>query len=336
MVAGGVILWFAGQVFLLFFTGILLAAFLAGIAGWLTEHTRLSYRWALTITVLVLLSLTTAGVMVMAPELTRQFTQLSEELPKAWEHFRNYLNQSAWGRQALLWLPEMPKALMEIPSGLSRASGFLSSIFGILANVFVVLFVGLYLAMEPGRYAEGLVGLWPRHRRPRLRQVFTEMGITLQRWLIGRLLLMAINAVVTAAGLYFLGAPLPITMGILSGLLNFIPNFGPILAAAPAVLLAFTKGPSAALYVGLFYLVYQMIDGYVLTPLLERRTVLMPPALTIMTQVLMGVLAGAMGVVLADPLLAAVLVMVKMLYIEDVLGERVELPGQSNGRDKPG
>src|SRR5690606_32892211 len=110
---------------------------------------------------------------------------------------------------------------------------------------------------------------------------------------------------------------------------NFIPNIGPIVAAIPAVLLAFAHSPWLALYVIIFYFVYQMLDGYVFTPLVEKQTVLVPPALIIMSQVLLGVLAGAMGVVLADPILAVVLVLIKMLYVEDVLHEQAELPGQN-------
>jgi predicted PurR-regulated permease PerM len=152
--------------------------------------------------------------------------------------------------------------------------------------------------------------------------VASVLSVTLQRWLVGRLILMASNAVVTAFGLWLLGMRLPITLGIFSGLLNFVPNLGPFIAAVPAVLLAFVQGPWMALYEALFYLAYQMLDGYVLTPLVQRQTVALPLALTIMSQVLLGTL----GVLFAVPLIASTVVVAKMLYVRDVLGEAIDLP----------
>lgn len=320
-------LWLAGNVLLLFFTGILLAVFLASLSRWTHARTGLSYPWSLSIVVFLLLGLCVGTGFLLAPEMASQFSEFAEEIPKAWSFFKSKMAETQWGRQVLQLIPDLPQAVSKIPSGWSGASGFLSSVFGFLANIVIVLFIGLYLAAEPQRYAEGAVRLLPREKRARAREVFRTMGTTLQRWLFGRLLLMAANTVVTIIGLWMLGVPLPVTLGILSGLLNFIPNIGPIVAAIPAVLLAFTQGPWLALYVVIFYFVYQMLDGYVFTPLVEKQTVLVPPALTIMSQVLLGVLAGAMGVVLADPLIAVGLVLVKMLYVEDVLGECAELPG---------
>jgi predicted PurR-regulated permease PerM len=115
---------------------------------------------------------------------------------------------------------------------------------------------------------------------------------------------------------------------LLTGILNFIPNIGPIVAAIPAILIALLEGPDKALGVAIFYLIYQMIDGYVFEPMVEKRTISLPPALTILVQVVMGIYLGTVGVVLAVPLVAVVLVLVKMLYIQDVLHDRVKLPGQ--------
>lgn len=131
---------------------------------------------------------------------------------------------------------------------------------------------------------------------------------------------MAANALLTWAGLSLLGVPLALTLGLLAGLLNFVPNVGPVVAAFPAVLIALTQSPQQALYVFLLYLVLQSVDGYVFTPLVQKRTVELPPALTITAQVLFGVLLGGAGVVLATPLTAATLVLVRMLYVEGADG----------------
>ncbi len=139
---------------------------------------------------------------------------------------------------------------------------------------------------------------------------------------------MAVNGILTALALWLLGVPLPFMLGLLTGLLNFIPNFGPILAGIPAVLLALSGGPNQAMYVVVLYVVIQNLEGFVLTPLVQRRTVSLPPAVIILSQVLLGVLAGTLGVLLATPLAASVLVLTRMLYVEDTLGEPVDVPGQ--------
>ena len=135
---------------------------------------------------------------------------------------------------------------------------------------------------------------------------------------------MIIIGVLTAVGLWLLGVPLALTLGLLAALLTFIPNIGPILAVVPAALLALLQSPTRALYVVLLYLGIQTVESYLLTPLMQKRTVSLPPALTIFAQVLMGILVGRIGLVLATPLTAALFVLVKMLYVEDILGDSIE------------
>jgi predicted PurR-regulated permease PerM len=191
---------------------------------------------------------------------------------------------------------------------------------GALVNAAIVLSVGLCLAADPRLYKSGLLRLLPPERRPRAREVLTQLGSTLRRWLVGRLVLMFVNAALTWAGLSLLGVPLALTLGLLAGLLNFVPNVGPVIAGVPAVLIALTESPQQAMYVLLLYVALQSVDSYIFTPLVQKRTVELPPALTITAQVLLGVLLGTFGVVFATPLMAAALVLVRMLYVEDVLG----------------
>ncbi|MGH6611543.1 MAG: AI-2E family transporter, partial [Burkholderiaceae bacterium] len=196
-----------------------------------------------------------------------------------------------------------------------------SGVLGGIVNVLIIIFVGLYLAAEPRLYTNGLVRLVPIRHRPRAQEFLSALGHTLRWWLVGRLSLMLLNGVLTALALWLLGVPLALTLGILAGLLNFIPNIGPVIAGVPAVLIALMQSPQQALYVFILYVALQSVDGYVLTPLVQRRTIELPPVLTITAQVLLGVLLGTLGVLLATPLTAAALVLVKMLYVEDTLGD---------------
>jgi predicted PurR-regulated permease PerM len=133
---------------------------------------------------------------------------------------------------------------------------------------------------------------------------------------------MVFIGVLTWIGLSVLGVPLALTLGLIAGLLSFIPNFGPILSAVPAMLIAFVDSPITALYVGGLFIVVQLIESNIVTPLIEKETVELPPGLTIMFQLALAVLVGGLGLVLATPLLAVVMAIVQMVYIEDVLGDK--------------
>lgn len=153
--------------------------------------------------------------------------------------------------------------------------------------------------------------------------MLSAIDVALGRWLLGRFGLMVINGALTTAALWLLGVPLAPTLGLIAGVLNFIPNFGPFIAAVPAVLIALVQSPQTALYTMIVYVVVQMADAYLLTPLVDRKSVELPPVLTIAAQLLLGVMFGFVGLLLASPLTAATLILVKMLYVEDMLGDRI-------------
>ena len=212
---------------------------------------------------------------------------------------------------------------------LARVTGIFSTTLGIFADFIIILFIGLYLAIEPGLYTRGVIRLAPASRRERARAVIDEVGNTLRWWLIGKAASMLVIGVLTAFGLWLLDVPLALTLGLLAAILTFIPNIGPILSVVPAALLALLHSPTRALYVILLYLGIQTIESYLLTPMVQRRTVQLPPALTIFAQVLLGVLVGGLGLALATPLTAAALVLVRMIYVEDTLHDSIETSGEA-------
>jgi predicted PurR-regulated permease PerM len=211
-----------------------------------------------------------------------------------------------------------------------------STTLGTVVNAVIVIIIGLYLASQPDLYSRGIKHLLPFRHRERAGEVLREIDESLRRWLIGRFAVMTLNGALTALGLWLLGVPLAVTLGLLMGLLNFVPNFGPWIAAVPALLIAFLQSPRQALYVGLLYLVIQALDAYVLTPLVDRKSVELPPVLTITAQVLLGLVFGFIGLLLASPLAAAAMILVKMLYVEDVIGDRVMREGGGAGAEKRG
>ena len=162
----------------------------------------------------------------------------------------------------------------------------------------------------------------PRRRRKRARDVIREIGNVLRRWLIGQSVLAVCVAFLTGTGLMLLGAPFAIALGLLAGVMEFVPYIGPFVAAVPAILVGFAESPQLALQVGLLFLGIQMTESYVLAPLIQHKAVHLPPAAILFAQVLMGAIVGALGVAVATPLAAAVMVAVSMLYVEDALGDK--------------
>jgi predicted PurR-regulated permease PerM len=333
-VAAGVVLllallWYAADVLLLLFAAVLLAVALRGLADLAGRVTDLSEGWSLAVVCVVLLSALAGAVVLLAPRVSAQVDELTDSLPRAFGALAERANHYGWARRVIAELPPPDELIRGGGGVLARVTGVFSTALGSLVNAAIIIAVGLYLAADPRLYTSGLLLLVPQARRPLAREALGRVGSTLRRWLVGRLVLMAFNAALTWVGLSLLGVPLAMTLGLLAGLLNFVPNVGPAAAAVPAVLVALTQSPQQALYVLLLYVVLQSADGYVFTPLVQKRTVALPPALTITAQVLLGVLLGGAGVVLATPLTAAALVLARMFYAGEATGGEMvdKVPG---------
>jgi predicted PurR-regulated permease PerM len=167
-----------------------------------------------------------------------------------------------------------------------------------------------------------VVRLFPPERRNRVRAVLLEIGETLRWWLIARLISMVILAVLVTTGLSLLRIPLAGALGIIAGLLAFIPNIGAIVAALPSLILAFAIGPDRALAVLVMYWICHVLDDFFIVPVAERKIVQLPPALTITVQVLFSFQSGILGVMLAAPLTACGIILVRRFWIEDTLERR--------------
>ena len=213
----------------------------------------------------------------------------------------------------------------------STVTSAVSGTFSAIANTVFVLVVALYLAVDPRLYVEGAVRLFPPARRDRTREILQAIGATLRWWLIGKGLSMVLVGTAAFIGLLALDVPLAAALALIAGLLDFIPNVGPILAVVPAALFALLQGPTQVAYVIALYAAIQTVEGYVLSPLIEQRTVSVPPALSLTAMLVAALMLGWLGLLLAAPATAALLVLVRMVYLEGMLGER---PTPSRGRTR--
>jgi predicted PurR-regulated permease PerM len=337
------ILWYGSSVLLLAFAGVLLGILLHALAGWVRDRTRLGRGWSLAI-VVTLLTLVLVGVLVLAgATLGSQAQELVRQLPEAYDKFRQkaaewplvgaWLSGDSSPAQGPTTAPSsQPAEQLEqtIKDAAPKVATTLGTMVGSLASGVVsfvtVTIVGIYVAATPMLYAAGLVRLVPRRHRGRAREVVAAAVYTLRYWMIAQGITMAVIGILTAAGLYFIGVKLWLLFGLLAALFNFIPNFGPLISFIPAILVAGADSPDKVWWVVGLYVVAQTIEGYVLTPLLQRKAADTPPAILIVVQVLMGILAGAMGIMLAAPVAALGVVLVKMLYVGDALEDRADPP----------
>lgn len=307
------------DVLLMAFTGLLFAIFLHSPADLLNQRTGLGATLSLVVVVMLLFLLVAAIGWFLAPTIAEQLQILQHQWPEWLESLRSRLSATTWGSWVVQQLPQAHQAVPQPQAVVSRATGVVSTAIGGLGVPVVVFAVGLMLAAQPHVYQEGLICLVPPARRPRAKTVLREIGSTLQWWLIAKFTAMVTVGLLTWMGLLLLGVELAATLAVLAALLTFIPNFGPILSAVPAVLLALMQGPYVALWVVLLYTVIQLLESFVVTPLIEYRALSLPPALVICAQLAASAWVGVWGLALATPLLAVVVVMVRLLYVEDIL-----------------
>jgi predicted PurR-regulated permease PerM len=202
---------------------------------------------------------------------------------------------------------------------------FLSSTFAIFAGLLLIIFLAIYIGAEPDLYHGGLMHLFPHHARKRAGEVLSAIALVLRKWLVTQLIAMLAIGTITTVVLLALDVKAAFALGALAGLLEFVPTIGPLMSAIPAVAMAFLDSPDKALAVAIAYGAIQFLENHLLIPLLMKGGVNLPPALTIVSQALMAMLFGFLGLMVAVPLLAAIMVPVKMLYVEDVVGDDVNV-----------
>ena len=306
--------------FLLVFAAILLAVLFCGMADWLTDKLHLKRGLALLLAVLFFFGTIVAAFWLIAPTVSRQVQEMKQTIPEAVSQVENWLSQYGWGQKLINKVPnDISQVLPKQDALLSNLSGAFSSTLSFLADFAIVIITALFLASSPKLYTVGLTKLSPVRSRSRIMEVLGKCYSTLKSWLVAMLSAMAIIGVSTAIGYSLIGLPLAFALALIAFSLAFIPNIGPWIAGVPAVLVGLTVSPQMALYVLLVYGGVQLVETYLITPIIFQKTVDLPPALLLFFQVLLGILQGALGLLLAAPILAVLMVLVNELYIKDVL-----------------
>lgn len=322
LVALALLLWAGRNVLFILFFGLLVAVFLSvfsdRLVGWGVPRVA-----AVLLVLVALASLLVAFAVILWPTVREQLTTVGRDLPQVAEEVGRWFRAQYEGLTGQVG-DAGEELEAEAREGLSAQMGvivggaipIINTAIGAVAGVLVVLAVGIYTALNPGLYRRGAMRVVPPRYRDRVDLALDRTGNSLRRWMVGTLINMVVIGVTTAVGLWLLGVPAAMALAVIAGLLEFIPIIGPIIASVPAIGLALTVSPMTAVWVALFYIGIQQVESNVLTPVVMRGTVQLPPALTVLFQSLMAVIFGFLGLLLAVPILAVAMVMAKTLYVE--------------------
>lgn len=310
--------WRLVDLFVLAFGAVIVATVLRVLADALERYAKVPARLSLMTGLLLIVGLLGLGGYLVGDPLAAQFKVLREQVPAAFASVMNWLNSHRIG-EVLLGYWHEAKGAGSPP--IARLAGYAGLTFGAIGSAGLMVVMGIYLAASPRLYRDGLLRLVPPTLRPRFAGALDASGRGLSRWLLGQSVSMLFVGVSTALGLWILDVPLAFSVGVISGLMAFIPFFGAIAGGLLAVLLAFMQGPETALYVVILAVAIQQVEGHVLMPFVQRWAVDLPPVLGIAAAVMFGVLFGLMGVLLATPLMVVLMILVQKLYVEAVLDD---------------
>lgn len=300
------------SVFILVLAGAMIAVFFRGLASLIRRKVKCGPKLALAISIAGTLIIIALLFWLIGAKVQSQIKQLSDTIPVTIQNAKEHLNKSALGQKIVQKVssPEAKKETKRI------ASIFFKSTFGILGDIYVILFLGIFFTASPKTYQKGIVSLVPKRGREKAEDVFDKLGHNLRNWLKGRIFSMCVVFILTAIGLVIIGIPMWIALALIAGLLNFIPNFGPLIALIPAILVALMQGTDTAAVVAGLYILVQVAESNFITPTVQHRLVNIPPALIIIAQLLVGTLTGIWGIILATPLMVIVMILVQELYVE--------------------
>lgn len=290
------------QPLLIIFGGLVFAAMLDGGVRLLGRILPIARGWRLMIVVLLTIAFIAVVVFMTGVQVADQFAQLRATLAVQADRL------IAWAAEhgMMPGRADVNGLVQQAMGSFGRLTSFVGTAVGAIASLLMVLVIGLFVAMEPRLYERGLEWLVPSDMRAEWAITMDRMAHTMRRLLAGRLLGMLVEGILIWLMLWVGGVPMALLLGILAGMLAFIPNIGAIITGVLMVAVGFSAGVNTGYWAILTYFVVQNFDGYVVIPMVAKRTVDMPPALTLSSQILASTLFGVLGLALADPMVAMI------------------------------
>lgn len=309
------------HIFILILVGALIACYFRGVSTFLERKTKLSNAWALSISIMGTFVVLSGVFYLMGSTIVNQAAELQEAFPELLEKGETFLETTDTGKEIAAQFEKMKDS-----DDLSNfISNFFKTSFGGIGDLYVILLVGIYFTASPKIYRKGIIILVPPHKRDKAARLLDQLSSGLTKWLFGKFFSMALVFVLTAIALAIVGIPMWLALSFIAGLLVFIPNFGPIIAAIPTLLVALSQSTHMAITVGIIYLVIQVSEGSFITPKVQQRLISIPPALIILGQIFGGTLIGAWGVVFATPIVLILMILVKELYVKPMERKAIDI-----------
>jgi predicted PurR-regulated permease PerM len=318
------LLWSARLLVLTAFLGILFGLSAARATDWVMQRVKINRNIAAAGVVLGTVVLLLAIFAWTGPTLVEQSQDLRTKLPDAFAKLEGWLSMRHPDLLDFIAPPTLDGSsrlaavlAKYTPMMTNFAFGFVQSTVLVAAGVVMVIFLALYIAADPGVYRRGFLALLPVEYRDKIGKLMTTLGNTLRTWFATQLIAMVVIGVVTTILLAIVGVRGALPLGVIAGVFEFVPNVGPMLAAIPAILMGFVDSPQKALLVVGLYWGIQFLENNLLIPYLMKEQLDLPPALTLITQVVMASVFGFLGLFVAIPLLAAVVTTVRTLWVEE-------------------
>lgn len=319
----GLLLWALADVALLLFGSILVAVVLRAIGDPLARRTGMPERLALAIAGALVIGALASLLVWVGPTLAAELRNIVRQLPAA---LGRITEQLEIGSVADLMRGASPATT--IGNLVTRLFSWGTTIAGAATGAVLVVFGGIYLALDPPLYRQGFVKLVPPRLQVNGAATVDDCGVALRRWLVGQIAAMVMVGALTGVGLWLVGVPSALALGLIAGLLEFVPFVGPLLAAVPALLLASTVGLDTVLWAIVVLVLVQQVEGNLIMPLVASRAVSVLPVVGIFAVVALGLLLGPLGLLFGYPLAICADIAVRRLYIRDALDEPVEILGQ--------
>ena len=308
------------QPLLLIFAGIVLASMLDGGARLLGRVLPIGRNWRLLIVTLAAIGFVVWTIYFTGTELIDQAERLRETVTVQLNRIIGWANAMGIIQGGV----DIQQLSSQIMGSLGRLGSAVSSALGAITSLVMILVIGIFIAVEPRLYQRGVAWMLPLDHRDSFYRTAERMGQTMRRLMAGRLVGMAVEGVGTWFLLLVGGVPMATLLGILTGLLAFLPNIGAIVSGVLIVLAGFSMSFEAGLYAIAVYLIVQTVDGYLIVPYVARKTVDLAPALVLSAQLLFGALFGIVGLALADPMVAMLKTALEQKSVEDEAGAEAE------------